>query len=273
MNICALLVAASFGLLSLSFQAFSCESPSCESPLVSDPSPPESSFPIQPPESGVEEEAISQPFIPDPLPRLSDAEIEALQAEVAQSIDIWFDLAGVYAMSPPPSLTDELEDYRKVWSAVNAGVATFLGSWVYIDSAGYFYSVRVFPSRTPGQVCVLEFIPKSSLYIFNEVTGEYVEDILAEQLLTFSVATVQDGHLRSSQVRSVGSATVVTNYAVDYPVVFMGLMDDQGTRRVVALASPPALPSELPEALVGSVSQTLYSYGCITDLIPPGDLQ
>ncbi len=118
---------------------------------------------------------------------------------------------------------------------------------------------------------MLEFIPESSLYIYNEATGEYVKDILAEQLLTVSVATVQDGHLRSSQVRSVGSATVVTNYAADHPVAFMGLIDDQGTSRVVALASLPALPSDLPEALVGPVSQTLNAYGCATDLVLLGE--
>jgi hypothetical protein len=64
---------------------------------------------------------------------------------------------------------------------------------------------------------------------------------------------------------------VVTNYAADHPVVFMGLMDDQSTTRVVALASLPALPSDLPEALAGPVSQTLYTYGCSTDPTLPGE--
>ncbi|NJR37800.1 MAG: hypothetical protein HC781_01870 [Leptolyngbyaceae cyanobacterium CSU_1_4] len=95
--------------------------------------------------------------------------------------------------------------------------------------------------------------------------------MIGEQLLTFSVATVQDGHLRSSKIRSVEAATTVTTYGVGeaYPVSFMSLMDDGSNKQVVALSSPPALPSELPEALVGSVSQTLASYGCITDLVPP----
>ncbi|HEY9624974.1 MAG TPA: hypothetical protein V6C78_31905 [Crinalium sp.] len=258
MKAIVLLLTASLIFFSLGLQAFS-----CEPTLASEASPPSPN-----PESGVES---PRPLIPNPLPRLSEAEIKALQAEVAQSIDLWFDLAGVSAMSPPPALTDELENYREAWSAVNPNVATFLGAWVYMDSAGSFYSVTVFPSRTPGQACVLEFIPESSLYIYNEVTGEYVKDILAEQLLTISVAMVQDGHLRSSQVRSVGSATVMANYAEDHPVAFMGLMDDQGTRRVVALASPPTLPSDLPEALVGPVSLTLSTYGCITDPVLPGE--
>ncbi|MGJ3246928.1 MAG: hypothetical protein ACFE0I_12745 [Elainellaceae cyanobacterium] len=253
---------ASLVLLSLGLQAFSCEPTSA----------PEASPPTSPnPESGVEEAESAQPPIPDPLPTLSEAEIEALQAEVAQNIDLWFDLAGVSAMPPPPSVTEELEDYREAWSAVNSDVATFLGAWVYRDSAGSFYSVTVFPSRTPEQACVLEFIPESSLYIYNEVTGEYVKDILAEQLLTVSVATVQDGHLRSSQVRSVDSTTVATIYAEDHPVVFMGLMDNQSISRVVALDSLPALPSDLPEALVEPVSQTLNTYGCITDRALPGE--
>lgn len=256
------LITASLVLLSLGLQAFSCEPTSA----------PEASPPTSPnPESGVEEAESAQPPIPDPLPPLSASEIEALQAEVAQNIDLWFDLAGVSAMPPPPSVTEELEDYRETWSAVNSDVATFLGAWVYRDSVGNFYSVTVFPSRTPGQVCVLEFIPESSLLIYNEATGETVQDILAEQLLTVSVASVQDGHLRSSQVRSVGSSTVSTIYAEDHPVVFMGLVDNQNTSRFVALDSLPALPSDLPETLVEPVSQTLSNYSCITDQGLPGE--
>jgi hypothetical protein len=265
MNTYLLWVTTSLALVSLSFQAFS-----CEPPPVPEPPPSASSPSPQTPESGVGPEESSQSLIPEPLPRLSAAEIESLQTELTHSINTWFSLAGVSKVLPPPPLTDTLQDYREAWRAVNPDVAHFLGSW--IDSEGYSYSVTLFPSRTPGQVCVLEFRPKWSLSILNEVTGESVEDVMSEQLLSFSVATVQDGHLRSDRVRSVNSVTTVETYGVGeaYPVAFMALMKDQDTRRAVALSSPPALPSELPEALMESVSQTLSTHGCITDLVPGG---
>ncbi len=261
-----LLVAVTLGLLSLGSQAVSYESaPGAES------SPPASSTPAptQILESGMNGEEIFLPSAAVLLPVLSDAEIEALQAELTQGIDTWFGLAGLSKLPAPPPLSDALHNYRNAWSTVNVDVATFLGSWH--DGEGYPYSVSIFPSSAPGQVCVLEFKPEWSLYIFNEATGEYGKDMISEQILTFSVATVEDGHLRSSQVRSVGSATAVANYAVGeaYPVMFMSLMDGHGSRRVVALSSPPTLPSDLPTALVAPVSQALYDYGCTTALAPP----
>lgn len=259
MNVHVLLVITSLVLASLGLQAFSCEPPVVSEVL---PSSPQSS------ESGAEEESSS--IANTPLPYLSESEIADLQAELTQGINTWFDWAGLAKIAAPPPLTDALQNYREAWSAVNADMTTFIGSWH--DSEDYAYSLNIFPAKTPGQVCVLEFKPEWVLYIFNEATGEYGRDVISDQILTFSVATVQDGHLRSSQVRSVSSATTVANYAVGeaYPVLFMGVLDDQGTQRVVALASPPTLPDALPEALKASVSQTLYDYGCITDLVPPG---
>lgn len=264
MKVNVLLIFVTFLLSSLGFQALSCEqTPSPEA------SPPVSSTP--PP--NVEPEETLQPIAAVPLPQLTQAEIETLQANLTQGIATWFGLAGLSKMPAPPPLSDALQNYREVWSAVDADAAAFLGSWH--DGEGYPYSVNVFPSRTPGQVCVLEFKPEWSLDIFNEVTGEYGKDVISEQILTFSIATVQDGQLRSSQVRSVASATAVARFGgVEvYPVLFMSLMDAQSTPRVVALASPPTLPADLPAATMPSVSQTLVDYGCMTDRVPPGDAQ
>lgn len=254
-----LLVSVSFVLLSLSSQALSWQSVSVPNPLTPNPSAPA-------PESESTERDLPPPTLP---PRLSEAEIKTLQAALTQGIETWFSLAGLSKLVAPPPLSEPLQNYREAWSAVNADVATFLGSWH--DSEGYPYSLSVFPSTTSGQVCVLEFKPEWSLYIFNEATGEYGKDMISEQILSLSIATAQDGHLRSRQVRSVGSATAVAKFTVGeaYPVSFMGLMDDQGTARVVALASLPTLPATLPNDLVAPVSQTLFDYGCITDLTLP----
>ena len=266
MNVNFLLVTVSLGLLSLSCQTFSREltpAPDASTPTSS----PSASLP--PPQTqeteSVEEESPLPIGSAVPLPRLTEAEIEAILSEVPQSIDAWFDLAGLSKMPAPPPLSETIRDYREAWSMVNVDAVTFLGSWH--NGEDYPYSLSVFPSRTPGQVCVLEFQPEWSLDIFNEATGEYAKDVISEQILSFSIATIQDGHLRSSHVRSVGSATVATRFE-SYSVLFMGLIDDQGITRVVALSSPPTLPADLPENLVEPISQALLDHDCITDLAP-----
>jgi hypothetical protein len=257
MKVNLLLITASLGLLSPDFQAFSYG-------LAPDlaPSTAIAVTPTQTPEP------TSSPMRAVALPRLSEVEIRALQTELTQGIDTWFGLAGLSKMVAPPPLSQTLQDYRKAWSAVDADVAPFLGLWR--NSEDYPYSLGIFPSRTSGQVCVLEFKPEWSLYIFNEATGEYGKDVMSEQILSFSIATVQDGHLLSSQIRSVASATTIARFTVGeaYPVLLMGLMDDKATSRVVALSSPPTLPADLPEPLVAPVSQTLSDYGCIMDSAP-----
>ncbi|MEB3233708.1 MAG: hypothetical protein VKJ64_22055 [Leptolyngbyaceae bacterium] len=260
MNINLLVVISGLGLFLPGFQVLSCE-PTSESPSSSStlPSPVE---PISEPDV-----AANLPILNlNPLPLLSDAEIEALQTHLTQGIDTWFGLAGINKVPPPPPLTDELRNYQETWRTVNPDIVPFLGQW-HNDEA-YSYSLTIFPSQTEGEVCVLEFKPEWSLDIFNEVTGEYGKDIISEQILRFSLATVQDRQLRSSQIRSLDSAMSTANYAVgeSYTVLFMSLIDAQNVNRVVALSSPPTLPSELPLPLISPVSQTLNDYGCITDL-------
>ncbi|MBD2459595.1 hypothetical protein H6G89_00935 [Oscillatoria sp. FACHB-1407] len=242
-------VAISLSLLSISFLA-------CDLSYASDPS-----------NSTQELETVADPsplpIVTEPvLPRLSESEIETLQTQLTVGIDTWFGLAGLDKTPAPPPFSEALQAYREQWGAINPDIATFVGFWQ--NDEAYPYSVTIFPSNTPGQVCVLEFKPEWSLQILNEATGEYGKDMISEQILSVSIATVQDGHLRSSQVRSVGSATALARYGVGeaYPVLFMSIMDDQGTTRTVAAISPPALPAELPESLVPQVSQALSDYGC-----------
>jgi len=203
-----------------------------------------------------------------PLPRLTSSEIKRLQADLTQGIDTWLGLAGMAKAVAPPPLSQALQNYRKAWGRNHAQLVTFLGTWR--DSADYPYSVSIFPMKTPGQVCVLEFKPEWSLDIINETTGKTSKDVISQQILSLSIAKVQNGHLRSSQVRSVGSATAVSRFSVGkaYSVLFMGLKDDQGYSHTVALASPPALPPELPQNLVAPLSRALRDYGCRTELVP-----
>lgn len=203
-----------------------------------------------------------------PLPRLTSSEIKRLQADLTQGIDTWFGLAGLAKAVAPPPLSQALQNYRKAWGRNHAQLVTFLGTWR--DSADYPYSVSIFPRKTPGQVCVLEFKPEWSLDIINETTGQTSKDVISQQILSLSIAKVQGGHLWSSQVRSVGAATAVARFSgvKAYSVLFMGLKDDKGYSHTVALASPPALPPELPQELVAPLSQALLDYGCRTELVP-----
>ncbi|MDX2215318.1 MAG: hypothetical protein SFY66_18795 [Oculatellaceae cyanobacterium bins.114] len=235
--------------------------------FVCQPSPAENS---STPTVGTEP-VVEEPSLPistaSLLPPLSEAEVETLQTQLTLGIDTWFGLAGLDKVPAPPPFSEALQDYRAVWAAVNPDVSTFVGSW-HNDEA-YPYSLTIFPANTPDQVCVLEFKPEWSLQILNEVTGEYGTDVISEQILSVSIATVQGGQLRSNQIRSVGSATALARYAVGsepYPVLFMSVIDNQGTIRTVAATSPPTVPAELPESLIPQVTQALSDYGCMTAL-------
>lgn len=204
-----------------------------------------------------------------PLPSLSPAEITQIQADLTFEIDTWFGLAGVAKAPAPPRFSDAHQDYQAQWSQIDPDIAPFLGFWH--NSADYPYTVGIFPSATPGEVCVLEFQPEWSLQILNEATGEYNKDVISEQILSFSRATVQDGHFRSGEMRTVGSAIALARYSVGeaYPVLFMGLQDEAGTVRVVAAADPSAFPDSLPLELVGEAWQTLADQGCERPDIAP----
>jgi hypothetical protein len=186
-------------------------------------------------------------------------------------METWFSLAGLNKVPAPPRYAEPLQDYREAWSAVQADVANFLGHWH--NDEGYPYNLSIFPSLTPGQVCILEFRPEWSLDILIEETGETVKDVISPEVLSFSVATVEDGILRSSQVRSRGSALFATRYAVGeaYPVMLWMVEDDQQRARIVAASGLPTLPPDFPQGLAPQVEQALADYGCTAGLPPEGD--
>ncbi len=252
-------LAVGLGCLGLGAQALACV-----------PLPPANSTPntVNPPEVP----ARILPVVIDPLlPPLTEAEGQALEAEMLAGMDTWFGLAGLDKVPTPPRYSEALQDYRAEWSAIQADVANFLGYWH--NDEGYPYSLSVFPSFTPGQVCILEFQPEWSLDILNEETGETVKDVISAEILSFSVATVERGMLRSSQVRSQGSAMVTTSYAVGeaYSVLLWAVEDDQQRVRVVAASTPPILPPDFPEELAPQVEQALADHGCTAGLPPEGD--
>jgi hypothetical protein len=252
-------LAVGLGCLGLGAQAWACAPlpPADSTPTTDDPAAPSRPLPV-----------VLEPL----LPPLTEAAGQALEAEMLNGMETWFGLAGLNKVPAPPRYAEPLPDYREAWSAVQADVTNFLGYWH--NDEGYPYSLSVFPSLTPGQVCILEFQPEWSLDILNEETGETVKDVISPEILSFSVATVADGILRSSQVRSQGSAMVTNRYTVGeaYPVVLWAVEDDQQRVRVVAASGLPTLPPDFPQDLAPQVEQALAAYGCTAGLPPEGDL-
>ncbi|MEO1093650.1 MAG: hypothetical protein AAFX01_01955 [Cyanobacteria bacterium J06638_28] len=248
--------------IGLSLFAFSPPAVTAERPLTRQTSTPILSASAPTSATDSSEAARSPDVHLTPLTRLSEAEIETLQTDLTYGIESWFGWAGLLKMPAPPPLTDAAREYRETWSVNHLDSSNFLGLWR--NNEDYPYFVSIFPTQTTGQVCVLEFKPEWSLLIFNEALGEYNKDVITEEIFSFSMATVEDGHLRSHRVRSVGSAIAAARFN-DYPVLLMGLEDNQDRTRVVALASPPTLPPDLPADLVAPVAQTLRYNGCITE--------
>ncbi len=238
--------------------------------LVCVPQPPTEAAPnsATPPEAPTQTLPI---MIAPLLPPLTKAAGQALDAETLKGMRTWFALAGLNKVPAPPRYSEALRDYRAGWSAIHADVANFLGYWH--NDEGYPYSLSVFPSFTPGKVCILEFQPEWSLDILNEKTGKIVKDVIGPEILSFSVATVKRGVLRSSQVRSQGSAMLRTRYAVGkaYSVMLWAVEDDQQRVRVVAASTPLTLPPDLLKALTPQVNQALADHGCTAEFSPKGD--
>ena len=194
-----------------------------------------------------------------PLPLLSAAEITQLQTDLTTGMNNWFGLAGLDKVASPPIFSDTHQQYQARWAQVDLDIASFLGFWH--DGENFPYTLGIFPSATPGEVCILEFKPEWSLEIFNEVTGEYGKDVITEQILSFSRATVQAGQLRSGEIRTVGSAIALSRYNTN-PILLIGLQDEVGMVRVVAAASPPTFPDRLPPDILAAAWQMLADQGC-----------
>jgi len=201
-----------------------------------------------------------------PLPRLSPSDREAFIAEFRRGLDSWLGLSGLDKVEAPSPLSDEIRQYRQAWAQEEAAIAPFLGHWQ--EGADFPYAVSIFPSTVAGQVCVLEFKPEWSLMLWNEAEGDYsIKDVITEQILSFSVATVAAGELRSSQVRTTTAAIAEQIAPLQTtPSEFMGIMDEVGTMRVVAVAGPPTLPPELPTELIPQVWQALSDHSCMVSL-------
>jgi hypothetical protein len=192
------------------------------------------------------------------LPALSDRDQAALITEARSQTDYWLGLAGVGKIRNPDPLPDDLEAYRQAWAAVNPAIAPFLGSWR--DGEDFPYSVSIFPSPSPNKVCVLEFRPAWNYPLWSEMVGAYIgKEVLLEQILSFSVATVEAGQLRSETLQTATGA--LFRYE-NSDAQLMGLQDDAGTVHIVAASALPRLPDKFPDTMATQVMHALTTYGC-----------
>ena len=241
----------------------------CQAPLSqTDPAPTPPVEASTPTESAPATEPL--PILLNPvLPAFTAADLTQLTANLTTGIESWFALAGLNKAVPPPALPEDLQAYRQTWEANNPEIAPFLGLW-HDSEAQNFYYLSLFPSTVPQQVCVLEFKPEWSLAIWNEEAGDYsYKDVISEQTLSFSVATVEADQLRSSQIRTTTAALTRQTFALSepYSVELIGIEDDQGTQRVLAATALPMLPPDFPAALQPEVLQALADHDCIPE--PP----
>lgn len=84
------------------------------------------------------------------------------------------DPTGIYHDRRTATQRQQTATFSKAWAKVDPGAAPFLGKWVAIEE-----TISIYPSRTPGKVCVIEtFIPddKASGMSFSlgEVSGETI---------------------------------------------------------------------------------------------------
>lgn len=200
-----------------------------------------------------------------PLSALSESELEQFSADFQTGIDSWLGLAGLNKKSSPPPLSSELQAYRQNWTAMNPGVAPFLGFWS--DGEGYPYSVAIFPTTIENQVCVVEFRPEWSLMLWDEAEGDYTgKDVISEQVLSFSIAILQNGQLRSSQLQM---AQLAISQAQDYlfgnTSEFMGVITKEDIIQTVAAVSPPLLATDIPADVQSPIAEAMLAHGCIVE--------
>ena len=230
-------------------------------------------IPAEPSESSPPEE-VQLPIVLEPLlPPLNWIDIASLRSILTEQTESWFGLAGLGKLSEPPPVPETLPAYRQSWSEVNPAIAPFLGLWHDDQDAQNRYHISIFPSPTPGSACVLEFKPEWSLKLVDE-SGQPTgyKDVISEQILSFSVATIQGAQLRSSQVRMTTRAMKMDEYTLNQPysVELNSVIDDDGTIRVLAAADLPTLPPDLPETLQQEVRQALANQDCATSFSTDG---
>jgi hypothetical protein len=186
-----------------------------------------------------------------PLLSLTAPEIAQLVADARNHAQSWLDLAGLNKLEAPPEVSAELAALRQEWNIQNPDVAPFLGLWRDDGGSGVTYYLSVFPSNIPRQVCLLEF---------RQELRAAPEDLISAEILALSTATVANGQLLGSRLRTARATLFRAKFHTGYDVEFIGVAGSPWPG--LAALSPPVLPPEFPQEAMQQVSQELLKRGC-----------
>ena len=186
------------------------------------------------------------------LPPLTVSELEQMRSEAAQITQSWFDLAGLNKLIWPPVFSEELQDFRARWDTEAGAIAPFLGLWHNDGGAGQIYTLSIFPADTPSQVCVLEYRPG----------WKVIEDVLLEPIFALSTATVVEGDLLGSRLRSTTTASRQGEFFTGDAIALLDVVNTEQKVEVLALKSPPILPAELSDNMTTAALEALPTMGC-----------
>ena len=205
------------------------------------------------------------------LPPLKTQSLETLKTEAQDLARSWLGLAGLNKAIIPSPPSESLQSFRESWKVIDANIAPFLGLW-HDDGSGsniHPYFVAIFPNRTLGKVCILEYRPQ----------WKVLSDVILEEIFSLSTAKVVGGQLRGNRLRSSSEVIFQEEFFTGDKIEFLGIMNNQNQVQVFAAKSIPNLANFPPDftsntlpdisidftpELIEEVSQELKAQGCET---------
>lgn len=197
-------------------------------------------------------------------PFLNKTEIAQLETDREAGRNGWFGLAGLNKVDHPPQLAPELLAFRQYWKTKDPAIAPFLGLWHNDESTNNRHYVSIFPSLEANHVCVLEFKPEWSIKL-SDNNNDVSKDVISPGIFSFSRAKVGSAQLRSAEFRAHELAIARTAFGVsaDYPVELLPLVNEQNETMVLAAATVPQLPPDLPDSQAQYMTSQLLANSCV----------
>ncbi|WP_204139526.1 hypothetical protein [Halomicronema sp. CCY15110] len=148
----------------------------------------------------------------------TDAEIVELLHEMQQAIPQLME-TGIYSDRRSPEERQQRDTFAEAWSEVDATISPFLGDWVAIEE-----NVAIFPTLTPGEVCIIDsYLDISDFYLGRVIDGNLSTDINLTFVLNsdFLVSTFvyddQPGHYEYANPRPVQDPATSSYYSEYHP--------------------------------------------------------
>lgn len=191
--------------------------------------------------------ALAKPPATVPQRLLTLSEIRIFKRAMQQQIKASLDLVGLgKANGQPPLYSNQLKTFQASWAKVDPAVAPFIGNWVWNwDTFPPNYRLSVFPSQTPGKVCLIEV---DTGYDVDAMPVPKEFDLPPK----FSTARITKAGGLGTRWRLHRSLIRLTQSQVGEPgnIEFLGAVTLQNQLRVYASAGVPVLNSTLPAPLL-----------------------